>query len=173
MVAAACFSFSASSDETIVASIPLIFPLVLPDDDGRWASSRNAFVMSKLGAGVSTAIAGTSRRATVDTRAPDSTLRRERIGGTGRREHQVAMKCTKTIDIIARFSLRVAALRVARTLPPRGLVRARDAGSALDGSMLCSALDGLGGSTLGSALDSLGGSTLGSALEGARAPQKL
>jgi hypothetical protein len=70
----------------------LIFPLVLPDDDGRWASSRNlAFVMSILGAGVSTAFAGTSRRATVDTRAPDKTLRRERLGVTGSRE-QATMK---------------------------------------------------------------------------------
>lgn len=92
MAAAAFFSFSASSDETIVASIPLIFPLVLPDDDGRWASSRNlAFVMSILGAGVSTALAGTSRRATVDTSAPDKTLRRERLGVTGSRE-QATMK---------------------------------------------------------------------------------
>jgi len=92
MAAAAFFSFSASSDETIVASIPLIFPLVLPDDDGRWASSRNlAFVMSILGAGISTALAGTSRRATVDTSAPDKTLRRERLGVTGSRE-QATMK---------------------------------------------------------------------------------
>jgi hypothetical protein len=47
--------------------------------------------MSILGAGVSTALAGTSRRATVDTSALDKTLRRERLGVTGSRE-QATMK---------------------------------------------------------------------------------